>query len=126
MTPTGRLAQSEPEIQNIPGSFADKLSKAFQGRSAAPRDLDDMGGFIQRLVGGRQPWERIYYDVIYFPADELTYLRFKTKWQEQHIMALSMLHRDYAEVESNHWLDFDPFYLTRKTAEHVTIKVRRK
>lgn len=123
MSPTGRLAVSQPEIQNIPGSFADKLSKMFQsGRT----QHDDMGGFIQKLVTGKPAWEVLYRDTVYFPADELTYLRFKTKWQDEHIMALSCLRSEYAQIEANHWLDFDPYYPSRKTAEHVTIKVRRK
>ncbi len=30
MTPTGRQSSSEPAIQNLPGSFADTLSRAFE------------------------------------------------------------------------------------------------
>jgi hypothetical protein len=128
MSLTGRLTHSQPEIQNLPGTLADKLAKAFQSGRAAHRadDYPGIGLFIERLVTGKSAWETIHRDVVYLPAGELAYLQFKSKWQEAYIEALLLMRSEYAQVEANHWLDFDPYYPSRKTAEHVTIKVRRK
>lgn len=72
MTPTGRQSSSEPAIQNLPGSFADTLSRAFERADfsavwkrlfakdfapapVAPKSDDPyaMGDYLSGLVTGR-------------------------------------------------------------------------
>lgn len=134
MTVTGRISYSEPAIQNLPGSLADKLSKAFETNNYTDV-LRELGtSFLSRRAvysdAGAEPVSKGLEEVFHLsrmPAGGKLYEGFEAAWTAEHERHKALIGTDYAEVVVEHTFDDierfqDSFLINTRS---VTIKVRR-